>query len=151
MPAEQHFCVPPCIFVPDRELDLLTDSDFKLNSLDDTWGLLDASHHKITFEHDEDTMSLVIDPTLTTAEKLLSDDSNFSARNAPTALEYYCCEIVADEPQFNYHGPKTMIPRQEFPITICTADTISTILSRTKKVLINIYCIEKCLLDLDPI
>ncbi len=67
-------------------------------------------------------MSLVIDPTLTMAKTLLSNDSNFSAGNAPIALEYYCYEIEADKPWFNYHGPKIMISKQESPITICTAE-----------------------------
>jgi hypothetical protein len=58
----QHFYVPPFTFVPDRELDSLTDSHFKLNSLDDTKELLNTSHHKITFEYDEDTAGLVIEP-----------------------------------------------------------------------------------------
>jgi hypothetical protein len=35
LPAEQNCCVTPCIFTPDRELDCLTDSHIKLNSLDD--------------------------------------------------------------------------------------------------------------------
>jgi hypothetical protein len=44
-PAEQPFCVPPCIFVRDKELHSLTDSHFKFNSLDDTQELLNTSHH----------------------------------------------------------------------------------------------------------
>jgi hypothetical protein len=43
-------------------------------------------------------MSLIIDSTLTTAETLLSYDSDFSAGNAPIALEDYCYDIEADEP-----------------------------------------------------
>jgi hypothetical protein len=89
--------------------------------------LLNTIHHKITFEYDEDTMSLVIDPTFTTAETLLSTNSTFSAGNAPIAHEYYSYKIEADEPKFNCHGPKIMIPKQESPITMCTADTIATI------------------------
>ncbi len=33
-------------------------------------------------------------------------------------------------PRFNYHGPKIKIPKQELPVTICTADTIGTIRSQ---------------------
>jgi hypothetical protein len=68
MPAEQHLYVPPCIFVPERELDCLTDIHVELyrDSLDDTKELLNNSHHKIAFDYDEDPMSLVEDPTLTT-------------------------------------------------------------------------------------
>jgi hypothetical protein len=54
---------------------------------------------------------MVIEPTLTMAETLLSDDSNFSAGNAPNALECYCYGVGADKPQFDYHGPKIMIPK----------------------------------------
>jgi hypothetical protein len=64
-------------------------------------------------------MSLVEDTTPTTSEvPPLSEDSDFSAENAPIAFEYYCYDIEADTPQFNYHGPKIMIPEQELPITV---------------------------------
>jgi hypothetical protein len=56
-------------------------------------------------------MSLVEDTTLTTVEKLLFDDPDSSSGNAPIAFEHYCYEIEADAPQFNYHGPKIMIPK----------------------------------------
>jgi hypothetical protein len=49
---------------------------------------------------------------------------------AVIAFEYYCYEIEADAPQFNYHGPKIETPKQELPVTICTADTIGTIRSQ---------------------
>ncbi len=119
-----------CIFVPDRELDFLTDSHVKLNSLDDMQELLNNRHHKIAFDYDEDTMSLVEDPTLTTLEIILSGDSDLSAGNAPIAFEYYCYEIEDDKSLFNYHGPKIIIPKQESPIIICIADTIGTIRSQ---------------------
>ncbi len=77
---------------------MLTDGHFKLNSLHDTQELFDTGCHKITFEYDEDTMSLVIDPILTTAETLLLDDSDFFAGNAINASKYYCYEIEADKP-----------------------------------------------------
>jgi hypothetical protein len=48
-------CVPPCIFVPDKELDCLTSSHLKLNILDNTQEYLSYSHHKIAFDYDEDT------------------------------------------------------------------------------------------------
>jgi hypothetical protein len=122
-------CVPPCIFVPDRELDCLTDSHVKLNILYYTQELLSNSHHKIAFNYDEDTVSLVEESTLTLSEISLSDNSDSSAGNTPLAFEYYCYDIEADAPQSNYHGPKIMIPKQESPHTICTADTIGTVQS----------------------
>jgi hypothetical protein len=105
----------------------LIDSHVKLKSLDDRQELSNISHHKLAFNYDEDTMSLVKDSTLTTLEIPLSDDSAFSAGNAPIAFEYYCYDIEADSPQLNYHGPKIMIPKQESPVTICTAYKIGTI------------------------
>jgi hypothetical protein len=61
MPVEK-LSVPVCVFVPDRELDLLTDSHVKLDTLVDTQEPLSTSHHRIAFEYDEDTVNLVVDP-----------------------------------------------------------------------------------------
>jgi hypothetical protein len=41
--------VPPCVFVPDKELDGLTNSHVKLNTLVNTQECLSTSHHKIAF------------------------------------------------------------------------------------------------------
>jgi hypothetical protein len=49
--------------------------------------------------------------TLTTSEVSLFDSSDSSDGNAHIAFEYYCCEIEAEAPQFNYHGPKINITR----------------------------------------
>ena len=49
--------VTHCVFVPDKELDGLTNSHVKLNTPDDTQECLSNCHHKITFDNDEDTMS----------------------------------------------------------------------------------------------
>jgi hypothetical protein len=87
------------------------------------------SHYKVALDYDEDTVSLVEEPTLSTPDISLSNNSTFSARNASTAFEYYCYEIEPDAPWFNYHGPKIKIPKQELPVTICTADTIGTTIS----------------------
>jgi hypothetical protein len=90
---------------------------------------LSTSHHRIAFEYDEDTVSLVVDPTLSTSDISIFDISNSSTGNT-LAFEYECYEIKDDTPQFNYHGPKIKIPEQESPVTICTADTIGTIRSQ---------------------
>jgi hypothetical protein len=63
MPVEK-LSVHLYIFVPDREPDLLIDSHVKLDILVDTQEPLSTSHHMIAFEYDEDTVSLVVDPTL---------------------------------------------------------------------------------------
>jgi hypothetical protein len=119
-----------CVFVPDKELDCLTDSHIKSNSLDDTEEFLNNSNHKIAFDYDKDTMSLVEELTLDTLEVLLSDNTISSAGNTTIAFEYHCYELEAEAPQFNYHGPKVKIPKQESSVTICTADTIGTIRSQ---------------------
>ncbi len=104
----------------------MTDSHIKLDILVDTQEPLNTSHHKIAFKYDEDTVSLLVEQTLSTFDMSISDNSNFSVRNA-SAFEYECYEIKDDTPQFNYHGPKIKIPKQESPMTICTADTNGTI------------------------
>ncbi len=90
---------------------------------------LSNSSHKIAFDYNKDTMSLVEELTLDTLEVSISDNSISSAGNATLAFEYYCYEIEADAPWFNYHGPKIKIPKQESPVTICTTDTIGSIRS----------------------
>jgi hypothetical protein len=120
--------VPLYVCVPDREPDLLTDSHDKFDILVDTQELLNTSHHRIGFEYDEDTVSLVVDPTLSTLDISISDNSNSSTGNAST-IKYECYEVKDDTPQFNYHGLKIKIPKQESPVTICTVDTIGTIRS----------------------
>ncbi len=104
--------VPLCVFVPDKELDSLTDSHIKSNSLDDTQECLSNSNPKIVFDYDKDTMSLMEELTLDTSEVLLSNNSVSSAGNTPIAFEYYCHEIEADAPQFNYRGPMIKIQKQ---------------------------------------
>jgi hypothetical protein len=49
--------VPHCVFVPDKELDGSTNGHVKFNTLDNTQECLSASHHKIAFDDDEDTVS----------------------------------------------------------------------------------------------
>jgi hypothetical protein len=82
--------VPLCVFVPDKKLNCLTDSHIKLNSLDDTQECLSNSNHKIDFDYDKDTMSLVEELTLDTSEVLFSDNTISSAGNATIAFEYHC-------------------------------------------------------------
>ncbi len=67
--------------------------------------------------------------TLTTSKTTLADNSDSSAGNAPIAFEYYCSEIEADAPWFNYHEPRIVILEKELLVTICTTDKIGTIQS----------------------
>jgi hypothetical protein len=85
------------VFVPDRELDFLTNSHVKLNTLVDTQESFSTSHHRIALEYDEDTVSLVVDPTLSTSDISISDNSNSSTGNA-SAFEYECYEVKDDTP-----------------------------------------------------
>ncbi len=74
----------------------MTDCHVKLNILVDTQEPFSHSHHKIAFDYDEDTVSLVEEPTLATSEVSPSDNSDSSAGNASIAFEYYCYETKAD-------------------------------------------------------
>jgi hypothetical protein len=49
--------VPPFVLVPDKELNGLTNSHVKFNTLENMQECLSNSHHKITFDNDEDTVS----------------------------------------------------------------------------------------------
>ena len=53
----------------------------------------------------------------------------FSAGNADFS-PYDCFDLEFDEPRYNYHGPKIIVPRHECPVTICTADTIGAVKSK---------------------
>jgi hypothetical protein len=44
-----------CVFIPDKELDCLTSSRVKLNTLDDTQECLSNSNTNIAFDYDENT------------------------------------------------------------------------------------------------
>ncbi len=96
MPVEK-ISVPLYVFVPYREPDLLTDSHDKLDILVDTQELLNTSHHRIGFEYDEDTVSLVVDPTLSTSDISISNNSNSSTGNA-SIFKYECYEVKDDTP-----------------------------------------------------
>jgi hypothetical protein len=98
----------------------------KLDILVDTHEPFNDSHHKIAFDYDEDTMSLVEELALATLEVSLSDNSDSSVGNASTACKYKCYKIEADATWFNYHGPNIKIPKQDSPI----ANTIGTIRSQ---------------------
>jgi hypothetical protein len=106
---------PFYVFVLEREPDFLTDSQVKLNSLDDTQEHSNTSNHRAAFDNDEDTVSLLEEQPLSTPDISLSNNSNSSAGNASTAFEYDSYEIEDDTPQFNYHGPKIKIPNKNHP------------------------------------
>jgi hypothetical protein len=76
----------------------LTDSHDKLDILVDTQEPLSKSHYKIAFNYNEDTVSLVEEPTLAKSEVSLSNNSDSSAGNVSIAFEYNCDEVEADAP-----------------------------------------------------
>jgi hypothetical protein len=96
VPVEK-LSVPVYVFVPDRELDFLTDSHVKLDTLVDTQESFSTSHHRIALEYDEDTVSLMVDPTLSTLDISISNNSDSSTGNA-SAFEYECYEVEDDTP-----------------------------------------------------
>ncbi len=99
MPGEK-ICVPVCVFVPDREPELMTDSHVKLDTLVDKQEFFSTSHHRIALEYDEDTVSLVVDPTLSSLDISISDNSDSSTGNA-SAFECECYEVKDDTTRFN--------------------------------------------------
>ncbi len=96
MPVEK-LSIPLYVFVPDREPDLLTDSHVELDILVNAQEPLSTSHHKIAFQYNEDTVSLVVDPNLSTSDISISNNSDSSAGNA-SAFEYECYEVKGDTP-----------------------------------------------------
>ncbi len=95
---QRILCVPLYVSVPDREPDFLTDSHVTLDILVDTQEPFNTSHHRVAFDYDEDTVSLVEEQTLSTLDILLSNNFYSSAGNASTAFEYECYEIEDDAP-----------------------------------------------------
>jgi hypothetical protein len=89
----------------------LTDSHIKLDILVDTQEPLSTSHHKIFVEYDEDTVSLVVEQTLSTLDMSISNNSNSSAGNASTLFEYECyrCVFFLGDPFSIIHISYTII------------------------------------------
>ncbi len=96
MPVEK-ISVPVYVFVPDREPGLLSDSHVKLDTLVDAYKSFSTSHHRIALEYVEGTVSLVVDPTLSTSDISISDNSD-SATGNTSAFEYECYEVKDDTP-----------------------------------------------------
>jgi hypothetical protein len=53
----ENLYVPPCVLVPDKDLNSVANRYVKLNTLNDTQEYLSNGHRKITFGNDEDTVS----------------------------------------------------------------------------------------------
>jgi hypothetical protein len=124
----EKLSVPFYVFVPDKEPVFLNDSHVKLDILVDTQEPLSTSHHRIDFEYDEDTVSLVVDPTLSTMDISISDSSNSSA-GTHQLLNMNATKLRTTHLDSTTTGLRIKISKQESPMTICTADTIGTIRS----------------------
>jgi hypothetical protein len=85
------------VIVPGRELDFLTNSHVKLDTLVDTQESFSTSYHRIALEYDKDSVSLVVVSTLSTSDISISNNSNSSTGNA-SAFEYECYEVKDDTP-----------------------------------------------------
>ena len=114
-----------CIDVPDMEVDSEVDSVVKLSLVTDNDCI--SFKNGIFLNYDDD--SSIIPPSLEEVDDSSTDDS-FSAGNANTFPNHECFELEFEEPRYNYHGPKIIMPRHECPVTICTADTIGAVKSR---------------------
>ena len=110
----------------------------------DNFGFLDdlapfAAKKYVTasFNYDDDTVTLVDEPTESTGELTFSD-SDTSAGNASHCsamdfeyIEDECFNFEVDFPQIYYSGPKVIkAPANETPVTILTANTIGLAKSR---------------------
>ncbi len=125
MPAGNASVVPMCINVPDMEVDPEVNNVAKLSIVTDN---NDISFKNGTFlNYDDDSSSIL--PSLEEVDDSSTDDS-FSAGNDNTFPNHECFELEFEEPRYNYHGPKIIMPRCECPVTICTADTIGAVKSR---------------------
>ncbi len=114
-----------CIDLPDMEVDLHVSSVAKLSIVTDN---NDISFKSDTFlNYDNDSGSSL--PMLEEVDDSSTDDF-FSAGNANPFTNHECFELEFEEPRYNYHGPKIVVPRRECPVTICTADTIGAVKSR---------------------
>jgi hypothetical protein len=108
------------------EVDLDDGSVDKLDIVNDNNDVL--FKNRMFLKYDDDSGS--IPPSLEEVDDSSTDDSFFSAGNADSFSHNECFELEFDEPRYNYHGPKIIVPRHECPVTICTADTIGAVKSR---------------------
>jgi hypothetical protein len=87
----------------------LTDSRVKLDILVDTRKPFKDSHHKIAFDYDEDTVSLVEEPTLATLEVSLSNNPDSSLGMHPQILN-----TIAMRLRLMHLNSITMIQKSRF-------------------------------------
>jgi hypothetical protein len=108
----------------------LVDSEKNNTSVDDNI-LINRFHitEKKTFstlEYDDDMMSLVDDPSSSTTACTFTDVRKSTGSTYSFSLDAF--EADLDEIEYNYNGPN-VIPKNETPVTICTAGTIGDVSS----------------------
>ena len=93
------------------------DSPFKINYSTNKDNIYWSDDGSKSFDHDDNTISTMSCCTLDTSIGNASLDT----------IEFY--QLETDELEINYRGPK-ILPKNETPATICTANTIGLIRSR---------------------
>ena len=87
-----------------------------------------CNHNNTPCYNDDSTCPL----TLTLVEFVDDDssvDSLSSTGNATYLSTLETFQMEVEQPRYNYHGPKIVLPTNESPVTICTADTINMVKS----------------------
>ena len=114
-----------CINVPDMEVNPEVNNLTKLSIVTNNNDI--SFINGIFINYDDDSSSIL--PSLEEVDDSSTDDS-FYAGNANPFPTHECFELEFEEPRYNYHGPKIIMPHRECPVTICTADTIGAVKSR---------------------
>ena len=105
----------------DQELIDTQPIKYSVNKVDPFTDTLDFYlKNKPVLSYDDD--SSFQPPTLVEADS--TNSLVFSAGNATLSTTHECHEMKVEEPRYNYHRPKIILPKHECPVTICTADTI---------------------------
>jgi hypothetical protein len=104
----------------------LSNSVSKLETVSDTNDV--CFKNRILLKYNDESISVL--PSLEEVDDSSTDGSDFSAGSANLFPNHECFELEFEEPRYNYHGPKIIVPRRECPVTICTADTIWAVKSR---------------------
>ena len=105
--------------------------DVNLKDDDEIHSFVSFNKTRLAFVYDDDIASFTSVDSTTVHLLPMEDTLKNSADNSfSIASKTKCFNIDSNGPCYNYHGPKVVIPKQESPITICTANTIGNVRSR---------------------
>jgi hypothetical protein len=104
-----------------QELTDVQPINFSVNKLEYFTDAIDYHFKNRTFLNYDDESSCQ-PPSLVEADS--TDSLVFSAGNATLSTTHECFEMEVEEPRYNYHGPRIVLPKHECPVTICTTDTM---------------------------